>query len=129
MPKDVADKPRTAGHKDQPKQPDDQPLGTFTLYEHFRTYVYCVKPQRKCLGYFEWNYQETYTFFLHWSETKASLGSALGTNTGRVGGRQKSDTELKKDEDERVKTWEASIISKDSRTGPTEITGWKPDCK
>jgi hypothetical protein len=128
MPKDVADKPTTSGHKQQPSQPPNEVLGTFKVLEHFRTYVYCTKPQRKCLGYFEWDYEETFTFSLHWVQTEASLSAALGMNSGPVGGQRKSDAALQKEEDERVKTWRAEITSSDTPDGPKNISGWKTDC-
>ena len=68
----------------QPKKAATAPppsiAGEITVLQHFRTYVYCIKPTRSCLGYFDWDYNETITIEMKWKEaTKKDLGdSTLG---------------------------------------------------
>jgi hypothetical protein len=123
-PKDIKTLPP---NKTQPNKPDDTELGTIKFLQHFRTYVYCMKPY-KCLGYFEWDYDETVTFFVTWTETEASLGSKVGMDTGPVGGKKKTKADIDKEEAERPKNWKASFGAKSNVDGPKSFTGWKDPC-
>ena len=44
--------------KNGPTPPTPSNVGEITVLQHFRIYVYCIKPERVCLGYFEWDYNE-----------------------------------------------------------------------
>jgi hypothetical protein len=125
-PKDVQTLPPK---KTQPDKPVDTALGTMKFLQHFRTFIYCTNPKpKKCLGYFEWDYDETVSFSVTWKETEASLGSKVGMNTGPVGGKKKTQAELDKEEANRPKTWEPNFMSTTQVDGPKNFSAWTNPC-
>jgi hypothetical protein len=120
-PKDVQKLP---GPQKSPKKPDDIKLGTIKVTQHFLSYVFC---DDDCLGYFGWDYVETLTFTLGWTEATASVSAALDPSSGPVGGKKKSANELEQEEKDRIKNWVPTLISPPSSTivGPT-IGKWQP---
>ena len=100
--------------------------GTITVLQHFRTYVYCMKPYA-CLGYFEWDYKETLTIAMKWKvKGKGSdvAGKMFGGNMQGSGG--KTGKGQPAEEPER-KTWVPYFVVNGAPKvdGPT-IGDWKP---
>lgn len=120
-PKDVQKLP---GPQKLAKKPDDIKLGTIKVTQHFLTYVFC---DDDCLGYFGWDYVETLTFIVGWTEAKASVSDSLDPSSGPVGGKKKSANEREQEEKDRIKNWVPTLILPPSSTivGPT-IGKWQP---
>jgi len=112
--------------KNSPTQPPPSDAGEITVLLHFRTYVYCVKPKRVCLGYFEWDYNETITVEMKWREatSKDLADSMFGGNMDSGGTGKKGKNQPAEQQD---KTWVPYFGAKGAAKvdGPT-IGEWKP---
>ena len=113
--------------KSSATQPAESDAGEITVLQHFRTYVYCMEPYT-CLGYFEWDYNETIAIVMKWRE--ATKGSDLGDETfgGNMqagGGKKKGKGQQAEPAEE--KTWVPYFEAKGTSKvdGPT-IGEWKP---
>jgi hypothetical protein len=114
--------------KVQATQPADSDAGTITVLQHFQTYVYCMEP-KACLGYFEWDYNETITIVMKWQVAKKSSDVAdktFGDNM-QSGGDGKKKGKGQPAEQPEDKTWTPYFEAKGNSKvdGPT-IGEWKP---
>ena len=110
-----------------PTPPRETDIGTITVFHHFRSYVYCLDP-KKCLGFFEWDYNETVTIVRKWKvkEGSSDLGSSMLGGMQDSGGSRKKGKGQPAEEPEK-KTWTPSFEVKGAPKvdGPT-IGEWKP---
>ncbi len=112
----------------QAKQPDDSEAGTIKVLQHFRTYIYCLEPKKTCLGYFDWDYNQTFTIAMKWMELKKKSDVAdqtFGDNMSGSGGSKKKGKGQPAEEEQ--KTWVPYFEVKGTPKvdGPT-IGDWKP---
>lgn len=100
--------------------------GTITVLQHFRTYVYCMEPYA-CLGYFEWDYNETLTIAMRWKvkgksgdQASKMFGGNMQGSGGRTGKGQPAEEPEKK-------TWVPVFVVNGAPKvdGPT-MGEWKP---
>lgn len=111
----------------QAKQPDESEVGTIMVLQHFRTYVYCVDPKPKtCVGYFDWDYNETFTIVMKWKEFQKKGDVADQTFGDNMSGGGKKKGKGQAEEPEK-KTWVPYFEVKGASKvdGPT-IGEWKP---
>ena len=118
-PKDVLKPPSAPPSKDTP---NNVPLGTIKISQHFRVYVYC---DNNCLGYFEWTYDETLTYAWSWKERPGSVSEAVDPSTSPVGGRRKPGQDEQEEKD-RVKKWDPVVLRPSSKIDGPKIGEWHP---
>jgi hypothetical protein len=122
VPEDLRKTPK----KKSATKPADSDVGTIKFLQHFRTYVYCMEP-RACLGFFEWDYDETVTVVMQWTEaTSGDLGDqTFGGDMSSGGGKKKG----KQAEEPVEKTWVPSFgVKTPSAINGPRIGAWTSPC-
>lgn len=89
----------------QANPPPDIHIGTVKVMQHFRTYAYC---STGCLGYFEWDYNETVDIYWTWAPKEPDLDKMLELNAAKE-----------------PPTWEPVLKNNSSIDGPINISKWQ----